>query len=161
MASNGLARVYQMQGRSDSAAKYALYAYDMNDSIYTRMATSEIAKAKEMYNYGRFQQLAIREKEKSEQMERWAWMLGAGIFITLVIVSFVWYEQRKRRKANEIKYHETLKSLYTKKEELKALQSQVTTLSHIIEDKEETIGQQADMMEKLDNKKKCKESHYR
>lgn len=41
-ASWGLALLFQQQNRPDSAAKYALYSYEMNDSVYAQMSTKEI-----------------------------------------------------------------------------------------------------------------------
>ena len=39
--SRGLALLFQQTHRPDSAAKYALYSYAMNDSVYAHMATQE------------------------------------------------------------------------------------------------------------------------
>ena len=149
MASNGLARLYQSLQLPDSAVKYAIYAYDMNDSFYAQMATSEIAKAQEMYNYSRFQHLAMREKEQSELLERCSWVLGTFLVLMVTVGLIVWRDKRKKKNANETQFRETLKTLHAKQKELKALQGQVATYSQIIDDKESTIWQQSNMMQKL------------
>ena len=149
MASKGLARLYQRLQMPDSALKYATYAYDMNDSFYAQMATSEIAKAQEMYNYSRFQHLAMREKEQSERLERRSWVLCTFLVLVVAVGLIVWRDQRKKKKANETKFQETLKTLHTRQKELKALQGQVAAYSQTIDDKESTIWQQSDMMQKL------------
>jgi len=40
--SRGLALLFQQKHMGDSAAKYALYSYEMNDSVYAHMATKEV-----------------------------------------------------------------------------------------------------------------------
>ena len=42
--SRGLALLFQQTHRPDSAAKYALYSYAMNDSVYAHMATQEVER---------------------------------------------------------------------------------------------------------------------
>ena len=45
MASHALSLMYSELGRLDSAAKYAIYSYEMLDSVYTEMATHEVEQA--------------------------------------------------------------------------------------------------------------------
>ena len=85
--SRWLARLFYQKGMPDSAAKYALYAYDMNDSVYAQRAMREIEQAKAMYDYTRQQDIAHQEKQKSEKKQRIIWYIvitaGAIVFYML------------------------------------------------------------------------------
>lgn len=65
----GLGLLFQKKHNSDSAAKYALYAYDMNDSVSAQKSTREVEQAKAMYDYSRHQELA-QQKELEASRER-------------------------------------------------------------------------------------------
>ena len=56
--SRGLALLFQQTHRPDSAAKYALYSYAMNDSVYAHMATQEVERMKAMYDFTYHKNLA-------------------------------------------------------------------------------------------------------
>ena len=58
----GLALLFQQIHKPDSAAKYALYSYEMNDSVYANKAVSEVAKTKAMYDYSRYEHEAQQSK---------------------------------------------------------------------------------------------------
>ena len=61
----GLAGLYQILHKPDSVAKYYQYAYEMNDSIYTKRTAKEIERIKAMYDYTRHQEKARQESEKA------------------------------------------------------------------------------------------------
>jgi hypothetical protein len=44
----GLALLYQQTDRPDSAVKYALYSYAMNDSAYNHKSTTDVARMKSL-----------------------------------------------------------------------------------------------------------------
>ena len=67
--SRRLAQLFLLCNQPDSAAKYALYAYDMNDSVYAQRAMREVEQAKAMYDYSRHQELA-QQKELEASRER-------------------------------------------------------------------------------------------
>ena len=54
-AAKGLALLYQKQQRSDSSAKYAIYAYTMLDSLYAQRTTKEVERMQAMHDYTRHQ----------------------------------------------------------------------------------------------------------
>jgi hypothetical protein len=68
MASKGLARLFQATHRTDSATKYALYSYAMNDSVYTHMATAEVVKMKALYDYTHSERLAYQKEQEADQL---------------------------------------------------------------------------------------------
>ena len=85
--SRWLAHLFYQKGIPDSAAKYALYAYNMNDSVYAQKAMREVEQAKAMYDYTRQQEIAHQEQQKSEKKQRIIWyiviMAGAIVFYML------------------------------------------------------------------------------
>ena len=64
-AAMGLAKLYQRLHRTDSAAKYAIYAYAMNDSMYAHQATETVERMQAMYDYSRHQEEAHKESVKA------------------------------------------------------------------------------------------------
>ncbi|MBE6261789.1 MAG: hypothetical protein E7107_13405 [Prevotella sp.] len=76
----GLAALYQSLHQPDSAAKYSLYAYAMNDSVYAHRATKDIERIQAMYNYQRFQLKAEKEERAVDR---------ARIAIIFIILGFV------------------------------------------------------------------------
>ena len=68
--SRGLALLFQQKHMGDSAAKYALYSYEMNDSVYAHMATKEVEQIQGMYDYSRNQEIARQEKERAEYQNK-------------------------------------------------------------------------------------------
>ena len=52
-AANGLALLYHKIHKPDSAAKYAIYAYTMLDSVYAQRSTKEVERMQALYDYTR------------------------------------------------------------------------------------------------------------
>ena len=69
-ASKGLAELYKNKHQPDSVAKYVLYAYDMNDSIFAHTATNTVERMQAMYDYSRHQEIARVEKEKADNEQK-------------------------------------------------------------------------------------------
>ncbi len=70
MGAMGLARFFIETGQPDSAAKYSLYAYSMNDSTYAEMSTQNVANVNGLYNYSRHKEIADKERTRAEREER-------------------------------------------------------------------------------------------
>ena len=96
--SRWLAHLFSIKGKPDSAAKYAFYAYQMNDSVYAQRALREIEQSKAMYDYTRQQEIAQQEQQKSEQKQRIIWYI---IILSGVIIAYALY--RLYRKQEEYK----------------------------------------------------------
>jgi len=97
MASRGLSLLFQQKGQYDSVAKYSLYSYEMNDSVYTRMATLDITKMQSLYNYGRFQAKALQEHKTATQRRYHIFLLYIimAVVFFLVFLAFVFVWKRK------------------------------------------------------------------
>jgi hypothetical protein len=60
----GLAEVYKGIHLYDSASKYSLYAYSMNDSLIGKRTAKDVERIQAMYDYTRHQEIAHQEQEK-------------------------------------------------------------------------------------------------
>ena len=69
-AANGLSLLFQKTHNPDSAAKYAIYAYTMLDSVYAQRTTKEVERMQAMYDYTRHQEVAKRESERAALANR-------------------------------------------------------------------------------------------
>ena len=134
--SKGLAILFQKRYMPDSAAKYALYSYEMNDSIYAQMATKEVEKTRAMYDYSRNQRIAeeAREKaEKEQQKVRFTIFVLVVIIALSVVVGLRIYEVRKKER---MKYEENLSSLAKTHSEVIQLRAHEQTLNKLLQEKE-------------------------
>ena len=148
-AAKGLAQLFSLTGKSDSAAKYALYSYAMNDSAYGQMATREVEQARGMYEYGRHQRNALAEKEKAERAYRLSYLLFAIISVIIIVAVFVFERLRLKRKATKKLLYEKARKLMQTQGELSFLRGKLLRLSDTVSDKNATIHQQEVAIESL------------
>ena len=134
--SRGLALLYQKKHMPDSAAKYALYSYEMNDSIYAQMAIQEVEKTRALYDYSRNQRIAEEAKDKADKEQQ---KVRFAIFILVVVITIGLligkniYGVRKRER---IKYKENLSSLAKINTEVIQLRTHEQTLNKLLQEKE-------------------------
>ena len=88
-ASKGLALLYQKTHRPDSAAKYALYSYEMNDSVYAHMATQEVERMKAMYDYTYHKRLAEQKENEAYRNRNAAIIFGMLLMLCLLAVYII------------------------------------------------------------------------
>ena len=123
LASHGLSLLYMKTNKPDSAAKYAIYGYDMNDSVYAQMATKEVEQAKALYDYSHHQKMALQEHRKAVQRKAENSRLYFVIICIIAILlgsTYMWY---KKRAAAIKRYLEKTKELERAKLDLHNLQS--------------------------------------
>ena len=139
MAAHGLSLVFSRIGRPDSAAKYAIYYGDMNDSVYAKMATHEVEQMQAMYDYSCFQNQAIKEKAKADVANRNVWLLICVIVVLGVCAMWLYsYLSRERRDAF-LKYQEKVKELASLKEDMSKLLSDSESLSQFVKEKADKV----------------------
>lgn len=114
----GLAELYQKLHQADSTAKYYQYAYEMNDSIYTKRTSKEIERIKAMYDYTRHQENAHQESEKAILANK---RLLVCLFVLLAIILLAsWlYIARKEIEGKYKKAVDELYVIHAENEELK------------------------------------------
>ena len=142
MGSKGMATLFQQTGNTDSAAKYALYSYAMNDSVYAQMATREVENIQGMYDYSRLQKLAEKEKaekEKAEQRNTWFFRILLFIFVLAAFVSYIIYRRKKRA---AIRYSVLLGNLAEEQSMVLRLRTLYASLQESVRQKDNAISQQ-------------------
>lgn len=146
-ASRGLSLLYQRTHQPDSAAKYALYSYSMNDSVYAHMATEEVERMKAIYDYTQHQELAHQaEKESARKTTLLRWIL----FISLLVLFAAFYiaYRYKQKKQNETKlYKNRIAELEKTQSDILMLRQHEEEYQDAIHEKEQTISQLQDQIE--------------
>ena len=138
-ASHGLALLFKNTHQSDSATKYALYSYDMNDSVYSYMSTRELEEMQALYNYNRHQRIASQEKEIAERARSYAHTLLAIIIGIGLVSLYIFLKLMKRRKNDMKRYQWLLEHLEKTQTELLRLQSHEQEWTNLISDKENEL----------------------
>ncbi|MBO7139089.1 MAG: hypothetical protein J6W19_00735 [Prevotella sp.] len=148
-ASRGLALLYSQMGIPDSAAKYALYSYAMNDSVYAQMATSEVEKTASIYNYSRHRETALREKARADREGKKAilFITVSVILLILFIAAIVVF--RMKRGHEKERYQEQLEKLVETQSEITLLKEQITENKSIIDDYHDKEQHFAQLSEKI------------
>ena len=136
-AAQDLAKLYQKQHQKDSAAKYALYAYAMSDSLYAQRNTKDIARIQSMFDYSRHQAAAIREHEKATQASRQL-LLSLIVLLTITLTASWLYIARRQVIDN---HRRTASELNTVREELAELRLNNSANEQSIKEKELRITQ--------------------
>lgn len=138
--SRGLALLFQKTHLPDSAAKYALYSYAMNDSVYAHMATKEVEQMQGMYNYSRNQEIARQEKERADNAHIIIQMICVFSFFFMMIAFVIVREVYKKRKEERMEFKNKVSLLAKTQADVIKLRSYGSELSQMLADKEkETI----------------------
>ena len=135
-ASKGLALLYKMRNMPDSAMKYALYSYDMNDSVYAQMTSNEIEQIQAMYNYTRHQEEARRHAEIASQ-ERIKKEISTMLLCIVCLVAFYFIRRLNiKRKEEKARYKEGVALLAQQQAEVILLRQHKQDFEQLLLDKE-------------------------
>ena len=141
-AANGLALLYHKIHKPDSAAKYAIYAYTMLDSVYAQRSTKEVERMQALYDYTRHQEIARREQERASSEKSKRQLSIAILFgVTLLAIYIIrkMYVDRKRR---QVQYIRNLEKLEQTQSELLQLRSHAEEYNELIAIKESLYEEQ-------------------
>ena len=147
-ASRGLALLFQKTHQPDSAAKYALYSYAMNDSVYAHMATQEVERMKAIYDYTRHQELAHQAEKESERktaMLRWI------LFISLLVLSaafYIAYKYKQKKQYEARLFKNRIAELEKTQSDILMLRQHEEEYRDAIKEKEQAICQLQEQIEK-------------
>lgn len=157
-ASKGLAELYQRLHQPDSVAKYSLYAYATNDSLYAQKTTKDIERIQAMYNYARHQKIAHQESQNAATANIRFLVTVVVLLIVLLVASWLYIA---RRKVIENLEQAALNLHQIKAENLLLRQDAVTNQQQIIENEkrikqlEKKLGKYGKLVffgsEKIDN----------
>ena len=171
----GLAQLYQKIHKPDSALKYALYSYAMNDSVYDHQATAEVARMKSLYDYTRYERAAQTERNRAARERLKTIVVLTFALVAVFVGVFVILLQRKRhntlyrhavRRISEaqntillLRAHEailisTIKQYSEKSDETVILQSELANLKSSIKDYQAEIDKQKAIIEDFHYKRK-------
>ena len=89
--SKGLQEVFEQKKISDSVAKYATLAYELNDSAYSLSEMENIQKFQASYNYN-YHRFLAKQKEAKAKI---AWL--TAVVVILVTGILLWYFFRRYR----------------------------------------------------------------
>ena len=137
--SRGLALLFQKKNIPDSAAKYALYSYSMNDSVYAQMVTSEVDQIQAMYDYTRSQEIARLASERAEKEQNKVTFISLLFLLSAVITGTIARRIYKKQKEARIKYEENISLLAKNQADVIKLRFFGEELSQMITEKEKEI----------------------
>ena len=135
-AAHGLAELYVQTNQIDSALKYALYSYDMNDSVYSKMAISEVGRIKTLYDYSVYQRDAKEANEKAYREKSKVLFLCTILLCMLIVFAILINNWRKKRKAVIEEYIKVVQSLNIAQAEVLHIRSQEDELNQYIKVRE-------------------------
>ena len=138
-ASKGLALLYQMRLLPDSVAKYALYSYDMNDSVYASMTTREIEQMQAMYSYSRNQELAKRQTELASHEKSVKEFVLFVLSLVCIFSYLIIRKLYKKNKEKQRKYKEGLTLIARMQSEILLLRQHEHEYDKLISEKEKQI----------------------
>jgi hypothetical protein len=163
--SRGLALLFQKKHMPDSAAKYALYSYEMNDSVYAHMAMQEVEKTRALYDYSRNQQLAREAEEMAEREQRIVWTVLSILMILILVAVIIAKEVYKMRQEMRQAYSRKVSDLAKAQSDiakLRSLAEDAEELKSLIDEKEAEMQQMTNDIEsykeRLGSQKKSAES---
>jgi tetratricopeptide (TPR) repeat protein len=156
-AALGLAQVYVQRHQTDSAAKYALYAYAMNDSVYHHEATAEVARMKSLFDYSRYERQAQKERERAVAASHRFRLFSVVMVFSLVMISLLAglavFVQRSKRRYAVKQYQLKSEQLKNANQSLALLREQGEASVQVISEKERDIVQlQAEIDKLLENR---------
>ena len=150
--SRGLALLFQKKHMPDSAAKYALYSYEMNDSVYAQMAMQEVENTRAMYDYSNNQMIAEQAKNKAEK-ERQKVKIVLFILFTIVTAGvLIGCRIQRVRKKERMEYEDNIYSLAKIHSEVIQLRAHEQTLNNLLQEKENKAEQLHKAIEEYNNK---------
>ena len=131
MAARGLSLLFSQTHQMDSAAKYALYSYEMNDSVYAQMTSKEVEQMHSFYNYSRYKEEARRKNEIAARKSRQVLELSVVSLIIVLAFALTVYFWWKRKRNSEREHAKVVADLKSAQAELQALykaENEVKTL---------------------------------
>ena len=141
-AYHGLSLLYDKIGPADSTAKYALLAYEANDSSYQKDVADKLISQQALYNYSRHQEAALESARQTATLQRW--LFGTFAFlVALVFCTLFIYRRKKRAVQKKIammqERYETEKTL---------LQREMEDMNALLEEKQSLLENKDDLLER-------------
>ncbi len=125
--------------------KYALLAYNANDSAHQKKVGEALIRQQAIYNYSKHEEEALKNAERATTL--WRWLFGAFVAIVLIICSTLFLFNRKKRAAGRRiammqERYETEKTL---------LQREMEEMNALLEERQSLLETKEDLMERRDS----------
>ena len=146
MASRGLSLAYNEMGLPDSAAKYSIYSYAMNDSVYAQMATRDVEQMTALYNYSHHRNKAYTEHQKAMHEKQKNMALCFVLVFVLILFILVVRGMQRRKKMIHIKYLYKTERLEQVMTQLKAMHRQKEEYESLLKRSEENVNERLKCM---------------
>jgi hypothetical protein len=135
-AYHGLSLLYQKMAVPDSTAKYAMMAYNANDSAYLQNAATTLLQMQSLYNYNRHADIARKNAESAASLQRWLFASFLLLACCVGISAYIYKRNKrlnKKQMALQRKHYEAEKALLEKeKNDLRnLLEKKVSLLENI------------------------------
>jgi len=142
-----IAKLFQKQHQKDSAAKYALYAYAMSDSLYAHKTTQTVERMQAMYDYSRSQELARKEKENAAKEKRRLYFSVSLSLLIIAISAYIIYVMREEKLRQQELYRHNLEQLEQTQSEILQLRIHADEYEELLAEKEKLLEQQSAEMQ--------------
>ena len=141
-AYHGLSLLYDKIGPADSTAKYALLAYNANDSAYDRSVSEALIRQQALYNYSKYQETALRSAERAATLGWWLFA-SLAVLVAVVCSTLFIYKKKKRAAGRRIaimqERYETEKTL---------LQREMEEMNALLEERQSLLETKEDLLER-------------
>ena len=141
-AYHGLSLAYDRTGPSDSTAKYAVMAYNTNDSVYQIDAAESLLRQQTLYNYSKHQEEALNNAAQTASLQRWLF----GTFVILAILICTTLFIYRKRKKSILKKIAMLKERYETEKML--LQREMEEMNALLEERQSLLESKEDLLER-------------
>lgn len=141
-AYHGLSLLYDKIGPADSTAKYALLAYEANDSSYQRDMAEKLISQQALYNYSRHQEAALKSAKKTATLQKW---LFGTLFILIALVCSTLYVFRKKKRTVQ-KRMAMMQERYETEKTL--LQREMEEMNALLEEKQSLLESKYNLLER-------------
>ena len=148
-ASHRLAELFQIEGKPDSVAKYALYAFIMNDSTYSQATTEAVVQMQASYDYSSHQRIAQREKDRADREKQKSEILFCIIASIILIGTIVAYRLKKRQEEERAAYTAKVNELELVQNDVLYLRSHENELDALLREKESKLEELNDEIAKF------------
>ena len=128
MASRGLSLLFSQTHQPDSAAKYALYGYEVLDSIFARKSVDEVERMAALHNYTRHQTIANREHLRAEQEKAKKEHLFVILLFVVAIVGLAWILIARKRRLEAERIRQLNQALSSAKREQQIVMKELDDL---------------------------------
>jgi tetratricopeptide (TPR) repeat protein len=140
-AYHGLSMLYNKMQIPDSTAKYAMLAYDANDSSFQYNTAATLMRIQSLYNYSKHQEEARKSAEQTVVLQAWIFGLCA-VLILIIYFSMAVYKRNRRRGQRKL---DEIRVLYEKEKE--QLLTELDSMNELLREKNALIERKDDLLE--------------